>query len=42
MVRAKAVKDELSDVEGLGFKVEEKQQEILEMKRILKLKVSDG
>ncbi len=33
------MKDELSDVEGLGFKVDEKQQEILEVKRTLKLKV---
>ncbi len=40
VVRAKAVKDELSDVEGLGFKLEERQQDILELKRTFRLKVS--
>ena len=39
-VRARAVKSELSDVEGLGFKLEERQKDILELKRTLKLKVS--
>lgn len=39
-VRARAVKSELSDVEGLGFKLEERQKDILELKRILKLKVN--
>ena len=38
-VRAHAVKSELSDVEGLGFKLEERQKDILELKRSLKLKV---
>ena len=39
-VRARAVKSELSDVEGLGFKLEERQKDILELKRTLQLKVS--
>ena len=38
-VRARAVKSELSDVEGLGFKLEERQKDILELKRSLKMKV---
>lgn len=38
-VRARAVKSELSDMEGLGFKLEERQKDILELKRSLKLKV---
>ena len=38
-VRAHAVKSELSDVEGLGFKLEERQKNILELKRSLKMKV---
>ena len=38
-VRAHAVKSELSDVEGLGFKLEERQKDILELKRSLKMKV---
>ena len=38
--RARAVKSELSDVEGLGFKLEERQKDILELKRTLKLKAS--
>lgn len=33
------MKSELSDVEGLGFKLEERQQDILELKKTLKLKV---
>ena len=39
VVRAKLVKAELSDVEGLGFKVEERQQDILELKKTLRMKV---
>jgi len=38
-VRAQAVKAELSDVEGLGFKLEERQKDILELKKTLKMKV---
>ena len=33
------MKAELSDVEGLGFKLEERQQEILQFKKNLKIKV---
>ena len=33
------MKAELSDVEGLGFKLEERQKDILELKKALKLKV---
>ena len=40
MVRARAVKAELSDVEGLGFKLEERQKDIMELKKALKMKVS--
>ena len=39
MVRAQTVKSELSDTEGLKFKLEEKNGEILEFKKALKLKV---
>lgn len=39
VVRAKAVKGELSDVEGLGFKLEERQKDILELRKTLRLKV---
>lgn len=39
-LRARAVKAELSDVEGLGFKLEERQQDILQLKKNLKMKVS--
>lgn len=39
VVRARAVKAELSDTEGLRFKLEERQQNILELKMTLKLKV---
>lgn len=41
-MRARAVKSELSDVEGLGFKLEERQKDILELKRTLKMKVRCG
>ncbi len=34
------MKAELSDVEGLGFRLEERQQDILQLKKSLKLKVS--
>ena len=40
VVRAQAVKAELSDVEGLGFKLEERQKDILELKKTLKMKVT--
>ena len=39
MVRAMTVKSELSDTEGLKFKLEEKFNEILEFKKAIKLKV---
>ena len=39
VVRAKVVKGELSDIEGLGFKLEERQKNILELKKTLRLKV---
>lgn len=39
MMRARTVKAELSDVEGLGFKLEERQQDILQLKKNLKMKV---
>ena len=39
MVRAMTVKSELSDTEGLKFKLEEKCNEILEFKKAIKLKV---
>ena len=38
-VRARTVKAELNDVEGLGFKLEERQQEIIQLKKSLKMKV---
>lgn len=38
-LRARSVKAELSDVEGLGFKLEERQQDILQLKKNLKMKV---
>ena len=37
-VRAQVVKGELSDTEGLKYKLEEKANEILEIKKALKLK----
>ena len=33
------MKAELSDIEGLGFRLEERQQDILQLKKSLKLKV---
>lgn len=39
-LRARSVKAELSDIEGLGFKLEERQQDILQLKKNLKMKVS--
>ena len=39
VIRAKAVKGELSDVEGLGYKLEERQKNFLELKKTLRLKV---
>ena len=39
VVRARSVKAELSDVEGLAYKLEERQQNILELKKSLKMKV---
>lgn len=42
VVRARAVKAELSDVEGLGFKLEERQQDIVQLKKSLKMKVSSA
>ena len=33
------MKAELSDVEGLGFKLEERQKDILELKKTIKMKV---
>lgn len=38
-MRAHSVKSELSDIEGLGFRLEERQQDILQLKKSLKLKV---
>lgn len=35
------MKAELSDVEGLGFKLEERQKDILELKKALKMKVGN-
>ncbi len=40
MLRARAVKAELSDIEGLGFKLEERQKSIMELKKALKMKAS--
>jgi len=37
-IRAQVVKGELSDTEGLKYKLEEKANEILEIKKALKLK----
>lgn len=34
------MKSELSDIEGLGFRLEERQQDILQLKKTLKMKVS--
>ena len=34
------MKAELSDVEGLGFKLEERRKDIMELKKALKMKVS--
>lgn len=45
VLRATAVKNELSDAEGLGYKVEEKIKEIVELKKAIRLKgeeVSEG
>ena len=39
-VRGETVKAELSDTEGLGFKLEEKQKDIMQLKTALKMKVS--
>ncbi len=39
-LRARSVKAELNDIEGLGFKLEERQQDILQLKKNLKMKVS--
>ena len=39
-MRARAVKAELSDIEGLGFKLEERQKSIMELKKVLKMKAS--
>ena len=39
VLRATAVKNELSDAEGLGYKVEEKIKEIVELKKAIRLKV---
>lgn len=38
MLRSQAVKAELSDTEGLKYKIEEKNNEILELKKNIKLK----
>lgn len=38
-VRGDTVKAELSDTEGLGFKLEERQKDILQLKTALKMKV---
>ena len=38
-VRGEAVKGELSDTEGLRFKLEERQKDILQLKTALKMKV---
>ena len=37
--RADMVKAELSDTEGLGFKLEERQRDIMQLKTALKMKV---
>lgn len=37
-VRAQAVKAELSDTEGLKYKIEEKNNEIIELKKNIKMK----
>ena len=37
-VRAQAVKAELSDTEGLKYKIEEKNNEIIELKKSIKMK----
>jgi len=39
VLRAAAVKAELSDTEGLRYKVEEKNQDIVELKKTIKIKV---
>ena len=39
MLRAAAVKAELSDTEGLRFKVDEKNHDIVELKKTVKIKV---
>jgi len=39
VLRASSVKAELSDVEGLGFKLEERLKDIMELRKALKLKV---
>ena len=38
-LRATAVKNELSDTEGLGYKLEEKNREITDHKKTIRLKV---
>ena len=38
-VRGDMVKAELSDMEGLGFKLEERQRDIMQLKTALKMKV---
>ena len=39
-MRADMVKAELSDTEGLGFKLEERQKDIMQLKTALKMKVN--
>ena len=39
-VRGSMVKSELSDTEGLGFKLEERQKDIMQLKTALKMKVN--
>ena len=39
MLRAAAVKAELSDTEGLRFKMDEKNHDIVELKKTVKIKV---
>ena len=39
-VRAGMIKAELSDTEGLGFKLEERQRDIMQLRTALKMKVT--
>lgn len=39
-MRADMVKAELSDTEGLGFKLEERHKDIMQLKTALKMKVN--